>query len=298
MTQIVRKPKLSRDRAKWARNREVYLQGLPLQHSAALRSYYEKKLRSLVMKMATETQNEVMKLFTSETANNYFDDQKELATMDASISSSAKKLLNKLYAKFYSLFSSKSSAFALSMVLKANNTSKLSLNSSIKKLTGLALKTDFIPDGLKEVIKGSIAENVSLIKSIPEQYFKDITGSVMRSITSGFGVKELKQNLEKYYGETDRRAKNIALDQTRKAYNSINKQRMIASGFTKFKWLHSAGGQHPRKDHIAMSGNVYSFNDLPVIDKRTGERGIPGQAINCKCVMQPVYEFSGSEAIL
>jgi uncharacterized protein with gpF-like domain len=32
---------------------------------------------------------------------------------------------------------------------------------------------------------------------------------------------------------------------------------------------------------------------LPVIDPRTGERGIPGQAINCRCVMRPLVEFKG-----
>ena len=31
-----------------------------------------------------------------------------------------------------------------------------------------------------------------------------------------------------------------------------------------------------------MDGNICRYDDLPVIDERTGERrGIPGQAINC-----------------
>ena len=65
-----------------------------------------------------------------------------------------------------------------------------------------------------------------LIKSIPEQYFKDVTGSVMRSITTGNGLADLVPEIKKYDGQTERRAKLLALDQTRKAYNSINKQRM------------------------------------------------------------------------
>ncbi|RIQ43658.1 phage head morphogenesis protein, partial [Bordetella avium] len=31
----------------------------------------------------------------------------------------------------------------------------------------------------------------------------------------------------------------------------------------------------------------------PIIDKTTGERGLPGQLINCKCRMRPVIDFSG-----
>jgi hypothetical protein len=30
----------------------------------------------------------------------------------------------------------------------------------------------------------------------------------------------------------------------------------------------------------------------PSLTKSTGERGIPGQAINCKCTMAPVFDFS------
>ena len=66
-------------------------------------------------------------------------------------------------------------------------------------------------------------------------------------------------------------------------------------GLKKFEWLHSGGGHHPRPDHVAMSGNIYSFTSLPIIDSKTGERGIPGQAINCKCVMRPVIEFEQGE---
>jgi SPP1 gp7 family putative phage head morphogenesis protein len=97
--------------------------------------------------------------------------------------------------------------------------------------------------------------------------------------------------LQEYEGVTLRRARNIALDQTRKAYNNINKGRMQAIGVQKFEWVHSGGGQKPRELHIELDGQVFSFDDLPVIDERTGERGIPGQAINCRCTMVPVIEF-------
>lgn len=286
------KHKLSQQKSKWAKNRDVYLHGLPLNYSAALRAKYEKALRTLVMQMALETQKEVTRLFNSAIADDYFYDQFDLATMDASISNQSKKLINKLMDKFTELFSVKAPELAKTMVNSANQASVVALKSSIRELTGgMTLKTDFIPNGVKEVSSSSVAENVSLIKSIPEKYFTNITGSVMRSITTGQGLKDLVKDMRKYFGETDRRAKNIALDQTRKAYNSINKQRMMSAGYTKFKWLHSGGGQHPRKEHIAMNGNIYSFDDLPVIVPKTGERGIPGQAINCGCTMQPIYEF-------
>jgi len=47
-----------------------------------------------------------------------------------------------------------------------------------------------------------------------------------------------------------------------------------------------------------MSGEVFSFDDLPVINQENVDRGyegpeqgIPGQAYNCRCTMGPVFDF-------
>jgi uncharacterized protein with gpF-like domain len=73
---------------------------------------------------------------------------------------------------------------------------------------------------------------------------------------------------------------------------------MQAVDINKFKWIHSGGGQHPRRSHMALSGRIFSFDDLPL----KGEEGFangqyPGQAINCACTMVPVIEFEDGEEI-
>jgi SPP1 gp7 family putative phage head morphogenesis protein len=94
------------------------------------------------------------------------------------------------------------------------------------------------------------------------------------------------------YGEAKRHAKNVALDQTRKAYMSINTERMRDVGVSKFEWIHTGGSQDPRQYHkTVLNGNVYDINDPPVIDQRTGERGLPGLLPFCRCTMRPVVTF-------
>lgn len=282
-------PKIAKEKAKWAKNRNVYLNGKPLNHNAAIRARYEKKLRTLVLQMTTEVNKQVIKLFKESTAKEYF-------TMDASITGDAKKLLATLNEKFTALFASKSIDLATTMVNEAQKHSQKEVKESLEQLTGaITLKKNFIPSQVQEVSKAAISENVSLIKSIPSEYFTKINGAVMRSITSGQGVKSLMNHFKQYDGMTDRRAKNIALDQARKAYNSINAARMESAGYEEFKWLHSGGGLHPRPDHVAMNGKIFRFDDLPVIDKRTGERGLPAQAPNCGCTMQPVYKMPSEQ---
>jgi SPP1 gp7 family putative phage head morphogenesis protein len=205
-------------------------------------------------------------------------------------------LTNALTAKFEQLFSLAARPLAEKMVTKASRASEAQLSMSLKKLSGgVTLSKKSIAGTLRTAFKASVTENVGLIKSIATDYQSRMQGAVMRSITTGNGLKDLTRHFESYEGITKRKAKNLAIDQTRKAYNTMNAGRMKKSGIKKYQWLHSGGGQKPRPDHIAMNGNIYSFDDPPVIDEQTGERGIPGQAYNCGCTMLPIVEFDEGE---
>lgn len=292
--------KFSKTREKWATARkDVVFKGTTLNHSVALEERYKRELDRLVKAMCIYTQKEIVKLFKKQFSKEYFKEQKKLEkvnTMDDTISSQARILVNYLQNKFETLFNRKSKSLAESMINGAMKASAFSLGVSLKELSGgISFKTSIVPESLTEVIKASIEENVSLIRSIPTRYFTDISGSVMRSITTGEGIKELVPEIKKYEGVTLRRAKTIAYDQTRKAYNSINKQRMLDVGIKKFQWIHSGGGQKPRASHIKMNGKIFTFENLEAEQRAMNipdnDRGLPGHPINCRCSFKPIYEF-------
>lgn len=285
-------PTLTRKREAWAaaRSKPPQFEGLILQNNAGVSSRYVKRLASLVAQMTAQVNREVIRLFEGEAAAAFF------ATDARSVGSEARILVNSLQQRFNDLFAKRAKALAESMVKDAEKASASATHASMQKLSGgLSMKTSFTNPALSNIYKAAVAENVGLIKSISQQYLNDVQGAVMRSITTGNGLQDLVPALQKYEGVTHRRARNIALDQTRKTYNSINKGRMQAIGIKKFKWHHSGGGAHPREDHVAMDGKIYRFDDPPVIDQRTGERGIPGQAVNCRCTMSPVFDFEDDE---
>ncbi len=300
------KPPLTKEKKKWAESREsTVLTGTRLNYNASQQAKYQKAILTLVRQMTEQTKKEIIKLFESETAESFFTKQKEAAAMDVGIASKTKKVANILMDKFNRLFAIKAQPIAEAMIDGAKKTSEASLKMSLRELSGdLSLSTRVIPTGIKEITQASVEENVSLIQSLPAKYFNDVVGSMMRSITSGISLATLTKQIQKFNGQTERRARNIALDQVRKAYNTFNKHSMQDLGFNKFRWVHSGGGQHPRKSHQAMSGNIYSFDDLPVINKEQVDRGyegpirgIPGQAINCKCTMTPVVEFEDGRIV-
>lgn len=281
------KPLLTARRARWASQRRgrTTFTGKRLAYNAGVQKRFVVQLKNLVRRMGDKTQREIIKLFKSETATQFF-------TQDANISSQARILVNSLKNEFESLFNSVAPEIANNLVDASERTSSANLGKSLKEMSGgLTIKTNFGTGELKTITKASVHESTSLIKTIAKEYMGKVEQAVMRSITTGDGLKTLQPALEKYYGQSERKAKNVALDQTRKVYNQINAKRMQKVGLNKFIWLHSGGGQHPREEHEEMDGNIYDLDDPPVIDSRTGETGLPGQLPNCGCTMQPYYEL-------
>lgn len=277
---------LTKRKQRWADQfKPDLLRGTALNPNIASADRYYQKLEKLVVQMSSEYTKAIEALFDTKHAKEYF-------AQDITIAAQAKILTNALTKKFDDLFAAVSKPLAEQMASEADKTSSASLHMSLKQLSGgLSLPTTTLQGPLMDVLNATVTENVGLIKSIASQYLDGVQGAVMRSITSGNGLQDLVPFLEKHEGITKRRARFIAYDQTRKAFNNLNKGRMQAVGLKEYEWLHSGGSKQPRHDHIEMSGNVYRFDDPPVIDKKTGERGIPGQLPGCRCRMVPVISF-------
>ncbi|OWK42049.1 phage minor head protein [Fimbriiglobus ruber] len=269
------------------RSQKGIVMGKPLNPSTAIEQRYYNALHVLIARMIADTELELKKLFKTEHAEEYF-------AQDASISSQARILTNALIKKYTDLFASLSRPMAEEFARESNKSSDIAVKSSIRHLSDeLTLSTKTITSGpLNDILTATVAENVGLIKSIPAQYLSGVQGAVMRSITTGNGMQDLVPYLQKHKDITLRRARMIAQDQTKKNFSALSKARMEKIGVQEYRWLHTSGSRHPRKLHIQMSGSIFRYDDPPVIDERTGERGIPGQAINCACRMQPILNFS------
>lgn len=286
---------LTKKKAEWAKvhAHTGAMRGKPLNYPAGVQVKYTRQLEALVRRMTTETKKDLVKFFRGETARQFIG-----SAQDDTVSSQARILTNALTKKFDQLFNLNAKPMAESMAKGAAQSSKSQLHSSLSELSGgLSLKTGILTDDLDEVVNATVVENVALIRSISSQYLTGVQGAVMRSITTGQGMATLVPYLNQHEGITLRRARNIAIDQTRKAYNNINRQRMQKVGVKQYEWLHTGGSQKPRKLHQQMSGNIYRFDDPPIIDEKTGERGIPGQLINCGCRMVPVISFEDGDAV-
>ena len=134
---------------------------------------------------------------------------------------------------------------------------------------------------IRTSLRAVIAENVSLIRSIPAQYHTQVEGIVMRGVQNGRDLHTVSTELRLNYGVGVRRAALIARDQTNKANATFTRTRQIGLGIARARWLHSRGGVTPRPEHVAFSGQEYDVAEGALLD---GKRVWPGTEINCRCV--------------
>lgn len=125
-----------------------------------------------------------------------------------------------------------------------------------------------------------------LIKRMPE-----IRRKVQQSILDGYREIDVQKMLETEYGIMERKAKFLAQNETSIMLAQIKKVHYSAMGFDSFMW-HTILDARERPLHRELNGTIHRFDNPPVIDERTGQRGLPGETYNCRCDMTPIMSDS------
>lgn len=140
-----------------------------------------------------------------------------------------------------------------------------------------------------EAFRATVAENVSLIRSIPRKAHEQVEQKVWNAVRQGSDLHKLSGDLAKTHKVTTDRAALIARDQNAKAKATIERVRQMELGITRAYWMHSHAGKEPRPTHVAMNEKPYSLAK-GMWDSDEGEWIHPGQLINCRCTNRPIIE--------
>lgn len=161
------------------------------------------------------------------------------------------------------------------------------------KAGGWSVKFEMTP-AMREAFEASLAENVGLIRSIPEQYLQQVQGIVMRSYTRGRDLESLVTALKLLYPKATNRAAFIARDQSNKANSVVTQARQTELGIVEAIWMHSHAGKEPRPTHVAMNGKRYKVAE-GMYDPAVKRFIFPGEEPNCRCTSRSVLPFSFAE---
>lgn len=208
--------------------------------------------------------------------------------MDALPSQELVKRMRELSKRWIDRFNEMADTIAKRFVQSGVNHTDKAFMSALKD-AGFTVKFQMTPI-MRDAVNASIAENVSLIKSIPQKYFTEVEGTVMRGYTRGHDLGYITEELTKRYGITSRRAAFIARDQTNKLAAVATQARRIDLGLYEAEWQHSGAGKEPRHSHV-MAGKEKMRFDVRKGAYIDGEYILPGQKPNCKCGSRTILPF-------
>lgn len=171
-----------------------------------------------------------------------------------------------------------------SFVGNSNNANKKRFYSAMENAVGINLESIVQNEGLEDILVATTRENVSLIRSIPEEYFKKIETLVFTSTTQGDTAGSMIKNIQDIGKTTTKRAKLIARDQSSKLNSALSQQRQQNLGVEEYVWKTSKDDR-VRESHKKNNGKTFRWDSPP---KNTGH---PGQDIQCRCVAQPIINI-------
>ncbi len=146
---------------------------------------------------------------------------------------------------------------------------------------------------VNNILQASMAENVDLIKSIPAQVHDKVLGIVSRGIQAGNDQMFIKEELQKQFGVTERRARFIARDQSRKAMSALAEARCNEGGIVEGYWRHRSGSKVPRTSHKGpkMNGVRYVLAEgLHDPNPKINRKVKPGELPGCLCSFSPALD--------
>lgn len=203
--------------------------------------------------------------------------------MDASPAVFMRDAMRKLARRWTKSFDDIAKKLASRFAGDAMNNSDVSLRNALDT-AGFTVEFKMTAP-MNNALQATITENVGLIRSIPEKYFTEVEGMVMRSVARGRDLGTLTDDLQKRYGITRRRAALIARDQNNKATSVMQAARQKSLGITQGIWRHSHAGKEPRPSHVKADGKMFDIDKGMYLD---GKLVMPGEEINCRCTWSPV----------
>ena len=159
---------------------------------------------------------------------------------------------------------------------------------SIKKWTSNNISNmrqevqSMVLDGLRED---------SIRKLLTTKYDKELYKQTLQKQPKNLSKKELEMWYKKQKRRFMNKAKFLAQNETSILLNHYKKESYQAMGFNEFIW-NTIMDTHERQLHADLNGRIFSFDSPPIVDDRTGQRGIPGDAFGCRCSFTPIRRDS------
>lgn len=152
---------------------------------------------------------------------------------------------------------------------------------------GRALRDEIRKAPTGEALRGLMAEQVALIKSIPLEAARRVHELTLRGIEDGTRASEISREILRSGDVAESRARLIARTEVARTAANLTEARAAAVGSVEYIWR-TSGDSDVRQDHKDLNGKVFRWDDPPVADQHSGARAHPGTIYNCRCYAEPI----------
>lgn len=168
--------------------------------------------------------------------------------------------------------------------------------NAVLSATGVDLRTMMGASDVRKTLGATINWNVALVKDVSAEARRRMASIVYDGLRGNKPARDVAKALRESVGLSRKRSIRIASDQLAKLTSGLADERRREAGIDKWQWRHSQKA-HPRADHIARNGKIYSDDPKGVGQVVNGqavlappEDGV-GQLPFCGCRSQSVLEF-------
>lgn len=276
--------------AKKGKKRPVKIR--PVKSQKGIEADYRKELNRLAKALEIEIRQNVMPLLKN---------RKEEYTSDGVVDDVI-RALSAAKAKFASI-AMRYLPVASRFVNRVSQNNQKRIASGAENAVGVNMEHVLQTPELNGLLEAETQKNIALIKSIPDEFFKDIEVTIMNGITEGKRwetiAKEIAgtKGITSTFGKLKNRVKLIARNEASNINATLNKRRQEALGIELYEWSGSLD-ERERKNHRAMESKICKWSDPTVYadsieaattgkwKKRSSIGGVelhPGHDYNCRC---------------
>lgn len=170
------------------------------------------------------------------------------------------------------------------------------LNKIDREMTRSAKRFVIAPkvsEHTKKRIADEYTNNLQIyVKGWIEEEIVKLREEVQKSAFSGNRYENLAKTIQKSYGQSERKAKFLARQETSLMMTKFKESRYSEIGIEEYVWTCVSGtSNHPvRPMHKALQGKIFRWDNPPVVNEK-GQRLNPGQDFGCRCYAKPIVKF-------
>lgn len=155
---------------------------------------------------------------------------------------------------------------------------------------------DELRQGSFRIIQNQMIENVSLIKTLPEDVSEKVVHDIAEASLKGMRAESIEKLIINRTREHSRAsARLIARTETAKTQSALTKSRCEQLDLRWYVWRTALDGNRVRKSHRLMEGVIVNWNNPPSPEELAGEKSVgnyhAGNIWNCRCYSEPLLEI-------